>query len=153
MINNFKGEYYFLSNFYPADITIDGISYKNNEAAFQAYKTLDIKARKEFSFLDPSAAKRKGRQVYLRSDWENVKTDVMYKVCLAKFSQNEDLKEKLLDTGDSHLEEGNTWGDKIWGTVDGIGENRLGKILMSVRETLKQQDEQEINELLQKGNF
>lgn len=61
----------------------------------------------------------------------------MYEICLAKFSQNENLKARLLETGDKHLEEGNTWGDKIWGTVNGEGENNLGKILMRVRAELR----------------
>lgn len=61
----------------------------------------------------------------------------MYEICKAKFSQNEELRNRLIETGDEHLEEGNTWGDRIWGTVNGIGENRLGKILMRVREKLK----------------
>ena len=74
----------------------------------------------------------------MRSDWEEVKNKVMYEIVLAKFTQNSDLKEKLLATGDEHLEEGNTWGDTIWGTVDGVGENRLGKILMRVRDELNE---------------
>ena len=69
---------------------------------------------------------------------EEVKDKVMYEIVLAKFTQNPDLKEKLLATGDEHLEEGNTWGDTIWGTVDGVGENRLGKILMRVRDELNE---------------
>ena len=67
---------------------------------------------------------------------EEVKYDLMVDVCYAKFTQNEDLKEKLLATGDEYLEEGNNWGDRIWGTVNGEGENRLGKILMKVRDEL-----------------
>ena len=51
-----------------------------------------------------------------------------------------DLQVKLLATGDAYLEEGNTWGDRIWGTVDGQGENRLGKILMQVRDEARQGD-------------
>ena len=74
----------------------------------------------------------------MRSDWEEVKDKVMYEIVLAKFTQNPDLKEKLLATGDESLEEGNTWGDTIWGTVDGVGENRLGKILMRVRDELNE---------------
>lgn len=61
----------------------------------------------------------------------------MYEICKAKFTQNEDLKAKLLATGNDILEEGNTWGDRVWGTVNGVGENRLGKILMRVREELR----------------
>ena len=134
MINEFRGKYYFLSNFYEAPVTYNGITYQNNEAAFQAQKVKDLEKQKKFADLNPSAAKRKGRNVHLRDDWEKVKDQYMYEICLAKFSQNEDLKKKLLETGEQHLEEGNTWGDKIWGTVNGEGQNRLGKILMKIRD-------------------
>ena len=137
MINEFKEQYYFLSNFYGAPVTWDGITYQNNEAAFQSAKVIDRSVREQFATLDPSTAKRKGRQVQLRPDWEQVKYDVMYNICLAKFAQNKDLRDKLLATGNEHLEEGNTWGDRIWGTVDGQGQNHLGKILMWIREELK----------------
>ena len=70
-------------------------------------------------------------------EWDSVKTNWMYEICKAKFSQNEELKSKLLSTGTEYLEEGNTWGDEVWGTVNGVGENRLGKILMKIREELK----------------
>lgn len=135
MINEFRGKYYFLSNFYEAPVTWNGLTYLNNEAAFQSAKTFSD--RECFTNLDPSSAKKLGRKVQLRSDWENVKNDVMYEICKAKFSQNTELKNRLLLTGNEHLEEGNTWGDKIWGTVNGIGENRLGKILMRIREELR----------------
>lgn len=93
--------------------------------------------RRAFAELDASDAKKLGRQVPLRGDWEEVKDNIMYEICKAKFTQNEDLKEKLLATGNDILEEGNTWGDRVWGTVNGVGENRLGKILMRVREELR----------------
>ena len=135
MINKFRGKYYFLSNFYETPVTWNGLTYLNNEAAFQSAKTFSD--RECFTNLDPSSAKKLGRKVQLRSDWENVKDDVMYEICKAKFSQNTELKKRLLSTGNEHLEEGNTWGDKIWGTVNGVGENRLGKILMRIREELR----------------
>ena len=135
MINKFRGKYYFLSNLYETPVTWNGLTYLNNEAAFQSAKTFSD--RECFTNLDPSSAKKLGRKVQLRSDWENVKDDVMYEICKAKFSQNTELKKRLLSTGNEHLEEGNTWGDKIWGTVNGIGENRLGKILMRIREELR----------------
>ena len=137
MIKAFKGKYYFLSNFYEAPVTWEGITYQNNEAAFQSAKVTSGD-RKAFAELNPSDAKKLGRQVSLREDWESIKDCVMYEVCKAKFTQNEDLKEKLLATGNDLLEEGNTWGDKTWGTVDGVGENRLGKILMRIREEVKE---------------
>lgn len=69
----------------------------------------------------------------LRGDWEAVKDSVMYEICKAKFSQNPDLADQLVATKDAELIEGNTWGDRIWGVCDGVGENRLGKILMRIR--------------------
>lgn len=136
MISAFRGKYYFLSNFYAAPVVWDGVSYKNNEAAFQSAK-VGREYRQEFAELTASEAKKLGRKVPLRPDWENVKERIMYEVCLAKFSQNEELKEKLLLTGECALEECNTWGDKVWGTVNGEGENKLGKILMKIREELR----------------
>ncbi|WP_394910545.1 NADAR family protein [uncultured Robinsoniella sp.] len=139
MINQFRGEYFFLSNFFESPIIYRGISYKNNEAAFQAQKVNSHDEQSEFSNLTPADAKRKGRRVRLRKDvdWDSVKTTYMYEIVKAKFMQNAELRIKLLETGNEHLEEGNTWGDRIWGTVNGVGQNRLGKILMRVREELK----------------
>ena len=130
-IAEFRGKYFFLSNFYDADVECFGYRFKNNEAAFQAAKCPHRMT--EFCELNPSDAKRLGRRVMLRQDWESVKDDVMYQVCSAKFRQNEDLAKRLVETGEAVLIEGNTWGDRVWGTVDGIGENRLGKILMKIR--------------------
>lgn len=137
MINEFRGKYYFLSNFYEAPVIYENITYLNNEAAFQSAKITDYDKRLSFAHLSPSQAKSKGRHVQLRYGWDIIKEEIMYEICKAKFIQNEDLKLKLIATGDEHLEEGNTWGDKIWGTVNGKGQNKLGKILMKVREELK----------------
>ena len=75
----------------------------------------------------------------MRKDWEQVKDRIMEEIVRAKFSQNEELKEQLLATGDAQLVEGNRWNDRYWG-VDirsGVGENHLGKILMKVRSELR----------------
>ena len=137
MINEFRGKYYFLSNFFEIPVTWDGITYRNNEAAFQAQKSLSIEKRKEFSQLSPNEAKRLGRRIFLRRDWERVKDGIMLEIVRAKFNQNPTLAKALIDTKDYYLEEGNNWGDKVWGTVNGEGENNLGKILMRVREELR----------------
>ena len=135
-ITSFKGENFFLSNFYLAPVFYQGIRFENNEAAFQAAKCPE--RMQEFCGLSPQKAKHLGCRVGLRPDWEDVKFDVMYHVCKAKFLQNPDLAQKLIETGDAELVEGNTWGDKIWGVCDGVGENNLGKTLMRIREELIQ---------------
>ncbi|MCY9225939.1 NADAR family protein [Bacillus haynesii] len=138
VVDEFKGKYYLLSNFYSAPVIYQGITYQNNEAAFQAMKVTDKSIHLEFSGLPPNLAKRKGRRVKLRSDWEEVKETFMYEIVKAKFEQNDQLKNRLLQTGESTLIEGNTWGDIVWGVCNGIGENKLGKILMRVRNELKE---------------
>lgn len=135
-IDNFRGKYYFLSNFSSYPVTYDGLTYQNNEAAFQAMKVKDPKKREQFIHLPPNRAKSKGRHVLLRSDWEKVKEQFMYEIVLAKFTQNKDLKQKLLETGDALLIEGNSWNDVEWGVCNGRGQNKLGKILMRVRKEL-----------------
>lgn len=139
MINSFRGDYYFLSNFYSAPVEYEGITYKNNEAAFQAQKTPSLSTKLHFASLNPSEAKKMGRKVILRKDWEDVKYQIMVDIVHAKFDQNPELKEKLIATGDEELIEGNNWGDKIWGQVNGEGRNLLGHILMNERDYLKEQ--------------
>lgn len=137
MIDRFDGEYFFLSNFEDSPITYDGITYKNAEAAFHAQKVFDREKKKEFSNLNPSEAKRLGRRVKLRSDWESVKVDIMTDLVRIKFLQNPDLKKKLLATGDEILIEGNWWNDQFWGVCKGEGQNYLGRILMMIRKELR----------------
>lgn len=137
MINEFKGKYFFLSNFYEAPVIYDRIRYNSSEAAFQAQKCANYEDRKAFSTMNPSEAKKAGRRVKLRSDWEYVKRNEMFEIVRAKFLQNATLGLKLLETGDEYLEEGNDWGDTTWGTVNGEGQNLLGKILMEVRDYIR----------------
>lgn len=136
-IDSFIGEYYFLSNFSDSVFWYDGIQYQNAESAFQAQKCEKRIDRKQFSALNSTEAKKLGRKISLRKDWEAIKVEQMRQIVSEKFRQNPDLKEKLINTGDAYLEEGNTWGDRIWGTVDGRGANLLGQILMTLREELK----------------
>ncbi len=135
IINQFRGKYAFLSNFYETEIYCWGFKYRNAEAAFQAMKN-PLKAGM-FEGLDAKAAKRLGRTVELRKDWEQHKEGFMYTVCLAKFTQKPELEEMLLATGDKILVEGNNWGDTEWGVCNGVGKNLLGKILMRIRGELQ----------------
>ena len=135
-IDDFRREYYFLSNFFERAVTYDGLAYDNNEDAFQAAKVFG-EARNQFKHLKPGDAKRLGFKVALRPDWETEKDRIMYEICLAKFRQNPDLAERLIATGNAELIEGNTWNDKYWGVCYGKGQNKLGKILMRIREELQ----------------
>ena len=143
MINQFDDKYFFLSNFSKSKLVYDGISYPTVEHAFQAMKTMDIEERKEIASLPtPGAAKRAGRRVVLRGDWEDVKDGIMYKILKEKV-KDPVLKQKLLDTDNEYLEEGTTWHDNYWGNCYCAkckhiqGKNVLGKTLMKIRDELK----------------
>jgi len=135
MIDTFRGRYHFLSNFYMTD----GISV---EHLFQAAKTNDEEERLwVLGSKTPGEAKRRGRKVTLRDDWEDVKLDVMYALLKKKFSDPE-LAQKLLATGTEMLIEGNVWHDNFWGHCscyrcrDKDKKNYLGAMLMMVRDSL-----------------
>lgn len=137
-IDGFYGDYDFLSNFCPCYVTVDEITYKSAEAAYQAAKTNDIGHKKFFATLPAGLAKRYGREhIVLPKDWEERKYDIMLEVVRKKFQQNGDFKRLLLDTGESMLIETNSWGDTYWGVCDGIGYNYLGDILMRVRDEIR----------------
>ena len=135
MINNIKGTY--LSNFWSVPIVYEGLTYANAESAFQASKCADINERVWFVDTAPQIAKAKGRKVKIRDDWDRARVFLMYDIVKTKFEQHPDLASKLVATGDEDIVEGNTWNDKFWGVCNGEGENRLGKILMIVREEIK----------------
>lgn len=138
-ITSFQGEYRFLSNFWPAPLKVIGIPYLNSEAAYQACKTLDMTMRRQFSNLQGSEAKYLGRTLNIRPDWNDGVTKVeCMELCLwAKFAMNQDLKQRLIDTGDRQLIESNTWGDTFWGVCRGKGENVLGQLLMEIRTNIR----------------
>ena len=127
-----RGEYFFLSNMYPCEITYLGHTYRSSEAAFQAQK--DISRASEFENLDGKEAKRLGRKVNMRPDWENVKVDIMEEILRAKFS-DPDLKAQLLAVNEPIIEE-NTWNDTFWGVCDGKGKNMLGRLLEKIKTEL-----------------
>ena len=114
-----------------------GIVYTTSEHAYQAAKTLDDNAKMNISVIgSPGDAKKYGKSVRLRVDWDDVKLEIMTAIVREKFMQNPSLKEKLLATADLELIEGNTWGDTYWGVCNDVGENHLGIILMELRESL-----------------
>jgi len=134
VIDSFTGEHRFLSNFFPSSVYYDGQGCKTVEHAYQAAKTINVDERLEiFNCETPGRAKRLGKKVTIRSDWEDVKISIMEDLLRQKF-QIPSLKEELFWTGEDELIEGNDWGDIFWGVCKGVGENHLGKLLMKIRE-------------------
>ena len=136
MIDNFRGEYYFLSNFFPTPIWLGGREYKTVEHFYQANKAESLILHEYIrNAVSPEEAKKRGKEVAKRADWENVKLQIMGLGLILKFDIV-DLGDMLLATGEEELVEGNTWGDTYWGVCNGVGENHLGKTLMTVRDQI-----------------
>jgi len=153
MINEFKGRWFFLSNFYPCEITHQGITYKTVEAYYVAMKVNDEQLingkyytpgdfREMIALIpEPGITKKIGQKVKLRKDWDTYKLEVMNWGVREKFKYPK-LAEKLIDTGDEELIEGNWWHDNFYGSCTctkcaNKGRNELGKILMNVRDDFK----------------
>ena len=155
-INSFRGRFVFLSNFYPCKIEHQGITYPSVEHYYVALKVTGMQfidgvyyTAPDFRelvarILDAGDVKKLGRRVKVRSDWDDKKLDFMEWGIREKF-KDPNLSEMLLSTGDLELIEGNDWHDVWWGQCScpkcrGGGQNYLGRILMKVREELKQQN-------------
>lgn len=136
-IYGFKNEFRFLSNFWPSDVVFDRVTYPTVEHAYQASKTFNLDSRKVIlACKSPGTAKRAGRLIKIRSDWEKVKVGLMKDFLTQKFS-NVDLALLLLKTEQLYLEETNAWGDTFWGVCNGKGKNILGNLLMDIRTNLQ----------------
>lgn len=136
-ISRFRGEYEFLSNFYPCRVTLDGLEYASVEHAYVAAKSLDPEFRERIrNTMSPGLAKRMGRTVVVREDWDDVKLRIMSDLLKQKF-ECLDLQRKLVATDGYFLVEGNNWGDIFWGVDDTKGgKNFLGVLLMNIRDDL-----------------
>jgi len=132
----FRGEWHFLSNMFPCLVTWDdGLVYKSSETIYQMMKCEDREERKRFLNMDGYQAKKAGRHVILSRSWNEIKDAVMWQVLMAKFDDKM-LGSMLIDTGNIELIEDNHWGDTYWGRCNGKGQNKLGIMLMEVREEL-----------------
>lgn len=145
IIDSFKGDHRFLSNFWFFDnhIHYGNATYPTVEHFFVAMKTTDLDQRRTIAQIEkPGAVKRAGRELNLRDDWDDIKYSVMRYAVEWKFQQNPDLAQQLLNTKNALLIEGNYWHDQTWGNcyceehTDQDGQNALGTILMNTRLTL-----------------
>ena len=142
MINKFKGEHEWLSNFYPCPISYRMVVYPSVEHAYQASKTLVLSERiriKNTHYAGDAkkmgGPKEKGGIVTLRPNWDGIKLQIMEYLLRQKFAIPA-LRDRLIATGSQELIEGNWWGDTFWGVCKGNGENHLGKLLMKIRSEL-----------------
>lgn len=139
MIDRFRDQYAFLSNFYfwGSLVHYAHAPYPTVEHAFQAAKTLDLDERLKIQRIaGPVGAKQLGQGVTLRPDWDALKNEIMLGLLQEKFATSP-LREMLHATLPHDLVEGNTWGDRYWGVCRGKGENWLGTLLMQVREEIQ----------------
>ncbi|EGK11034.1 NADAR family protein [Kroppenstedtia eburnea] len=137
-----KEAYGCFSNFAPFPIELKGKTWPTSEHYFQAQKFVGTRWEEVIRLENsPMTAARKGRSraLPLRPDWEDVKDRIMREAVVAKFTQHPDLGQVLLGTEDAVLVE-HTANDRYWGDGgDGSGKNRLGEILMEVREQLRRE--------------
>lgn len=145
VIDSFKEDYEKFSNFYPVLVYYKDIDFPTVEHAFVAGKRKDPMFWRKIAKIPEDKAgkaKRLGRKVKLRKDWNIIKLSHMRKLLNQKF-QYPSFKKLLLSTGDAQLIEGNYWHDNYWGDcyceecVNIIGQNQLGKMLMKVRNLIK----------------
>jgi len=137
-----KEEYAFLSNMYP--VMIDG--YQSVESFYVAMKTKDKTIRAQIREMSGMDAKKFGKTIVLREDWDAIRLDVMRYALNIKFAAGTELANKLLATGYTQLVETNSWHDNFWGDcycdkcANTKGDNHLGKMLMEIRENLRKND-------------
>lgn len=142
------------SNFYPTKFKLYDKEFSSSEQCFMYSKAIQFgdyqTAEEILKITEPMECKNLGRKVknYDENTWKNLREEKMYNACFAKFSQNMDLKKKILDTNDKILVEASPY-DKIWGVGlkeddpkildpnNWKGLNLLGKVLMNVRKNLK----------------
>ena len=140
VIDEFRGKYDFLSNFYIRPLEYKGLTYHTAEAAFQAQKCATDDEKVKYTLVaNPVLVKQLGKkEPGFPANWNEICYDIMKDIIACKFADPE-LKKKLLATGNAELVEGNRWHDNRWGNctcercANKEGLNWLGKILMEIR--------------------
>ncbi len=140
VINSFQGPHRFLSNFFPSPINWGPgeVVFPTVEHGFVWHKSTNPHFRRMvLAEPKPGKVKRFGRSCVLRDHWDDMKLVIMEDLLVEKFQQHPDLRQKLINTGNAELIEGNHRGDTFWGVCNGVGENHLGELLMKVRSALQ----------------
>lgn len=138
-ITSFRKKYHFLSNFYPVEIVYEGKNYRTAEHAFQAAKSVNDNDKEKIrDAKTPTMAKRMGRKVQLRPDWDSQKLIIMENILKIKFEPKH-MRDLLLETKSYEIIEQNIRHDVYWGACvckkhKTLGKNMLGKLLMKIRD-------------------
>ncbi|RXJ74453.1 GTP cyclohydrolase [Veronia nyctiphanis] len=139
-------DYGSLSNFYPATLFIDGVTWPTSEHYYQAQKFNHPPVIEAIRFAESAKKAFKLSRLYghlMRDDWYDIRQDVMRRAITEKFLQHPELRKQLLETGGQELVE-HTAKDPFWGDAgDGSGQNEMGKILMEVRAHFQSQTHQQ----------
>ncbi len=147
-IQQFRGDYFFLSNMYPLKVAIPsvaGVEVETSEHAYQAAKFVNPELQRKIATTATGVESKdlahelEATGAIVVGDWEISKIGIMQKVVWDKFSLNADLATRLLATKDRKLVEGNTWNDRFWGVCppeSDKGDNNLGLVLMETRAKL-----------------
>ena len=128
-----KGNKYgFMSNMYGYGMKWEGEIYSCSETVYQMMKCEREEDKVKFKKLNGFEAKRLGRRIKMRSNWNEIKVDMMREILKAKF-KDENLMRRLKDI-DEEIVEDNYWNDRYWGVCRGVGKNMLGKLLTEIKE-------------------
>lgn len=130
-IEKFRGPHWFLSNFYPIVVN----EFPSVEHFYQGSKFLEPEIRDQIKVAKTAGdAKRiaEANRAKVREHWDDLKETIMWSGLVKKF-KDPDLSRKLLLTKDEEIVHENYWGETFWGTVNGKGQNFLGKMLMKIR--------------------
>lgn len=133
-IKGFFGSYRWLSNFHESPVYYNGILFLSSENAYQSAKCKNSDDIIKYLGISPSQSKKISKTIESVDNWHDIKYDIMSSIVFDKFYRDLELRHLLLSTGNKYLEETNHWNDIYWGVCNGVGQNKLGLILMKVRD-------------------
>lgn len=133
-IDNFTGDYSFLSMEFPCEFFLNAVKFKSATAAYYAQKSPDINAWNKFARLNPNKARQKASSLPEPDDYEENKYEYLYRANKAKFDSNDSIKEYLCKTKGKELINNVPYREEYLGVFNGKGKNMLGKVLMQIRD-------------------
>lgn len=138
VIDGFTGLFVLFSNWARTPIEIDGMRFTTADHAYTRRQIASEEIASQVRYIPtPSGAVELRDRVAVRADWPIEQLASMEEILTRKFTPGSDPAKFLISTGQATLRNENWWGDRFWGTVDGSGDNTLGQILQTLRESLR----------------